>query len=408
MNDRDILRSLAAELAIIAADPIQEDRRELWRACNSLRSLRPPIYFRGGRLWGELLNETELQCRDPWHRQLEYDLRLALLRTGLGDDTIVEPWWELRPVFVSEGWGVSIETQRPEGKGAWKHRPPLSSASDWTSLQSPRHVIAEAASAERVERCRALFGDLLMVHLDRSPAATGFAGDLSTDLGYLRGIENLMSDMYEEPEALHALLAFMRDGVLSCHEAAEAAGDWSLLSHRNQAFCYADELEGPAPDAGPRSRRQLWLHISGQEFTLVSPVQHEEFLLRYQLPILSAFGLVAYGCCEDLSRKIGMLRQIPNLRRIAVAPSADLRRCAEQVGTEYVMSWRPNPATHVCCGFDEPRIRREIAEGLAIVRGQHLDITMKDVDTVQGDIGRCQRWIAIVREEVQAVHGCAA
>ena len=96
---------------------------------------------------------------------------------------------------------------------------------------------------------------------------------------------------------------------------------------------------------------------------------HDEFLLQYQLPIMSRFGLVAYGCCEDLTRKIDMLRQIPNLRIIAVTPRADVGRCAEQIGTDYVISWRPNPADMVCCGFDEARIRRILREGLAAARG---------------------------------------
>ncbi|GAI58840.1 unnamed protein product [marine sediment metagenome] len=48
------------------------------------------------------------------------------------------------------------------------------------------------------------------------------------------------------------------------------------------------------------------------------------------------FGLVAYGCCEDLTYKVDMLRQIPNLRRIAVPPFADAAKCAEQIGRDYV------------------------------------------------------------------------
>ena len=87
-------------------------------------------------------------------------------------------------------------------------------------------------------------------------------------------------------------------------------------------------------------------------------------MLQYQLPILRNFGLVSYGCCEDLTRKIDMLRQIPNLRIIAVPPRADLRRNVEQIGTDYVISWRPNPTDVICYGFDEARIRGIIRPGL--------------------------------------------
>ena len=49
-------------------------------------------------------------------------------------------------------------------------------------------------------------------------------------------------------------------------------------------------------------------------------------MLQYQIPLMAPFGLAAYGCCEDLTPKIDLLRQIPNLRRIAVSPMADVAR----------------------------------------------------------------------------------
>ena len=58
---------------------------------------------------------------------------------------------------------------------------------------------------------------------------------------------------------------------------------------------YAEELPDPAANARGIRRRDLWTHVSAQEFTAVSPAMHEEFLLRYQRPIMDHFGLVAYG-----------------------------------------------------------------------------------------------------------------
>jgi hypothetical protein len=99
---------------------------------------------------------------------------------------------------------------------------------------------------------------------------------------------------------------------------------------------------------------------------------HDEFLLQYQLPILRSFGLVAYGCCEDLTRKIDMLRQVPNLRHIAVTLVADVRRCAEQIGRDYVTSWRPNPTDMVCASWDEARIRRIVRDGMEAMESQSI------------------------------------
>jgi hypothetical protein len=150
-------------------------------------------------------------------------------------------------------------------------------------------------------------------------------------------------------------------------------------------------------------RKDLFAHLAAQEFALISPAMHEEFLLRYQLPIMQHFGLVAYGCCEDLTQKIAMLRHVPNLRIIAVAPRADLKSCAAQIALDYVISWRPNPTDVISCGFDEHRTRRILREGLAVTRGQHVQIHLKDVETVEGDTRRLARFAQIAREEIDKV-----
>ena len=225
-----------------------------------------------------------------------------------------------------------------------------------------------------------------------------WTGDISTELGRLSGIEHFMLDMYDRPEDLHRLCSFLGEGVLRTHDQAEAAGDWDLSCHQNQAMPYAKELPDPAPSTRGVSRKSLWYYMAAQEFTTVSPKMHEEFLLRYQLPILQHFGLTAYGCCEDLTHKISMLRQIPNLRRIAVAPAADVASCAEQIGTDYVISYRPSPADMVGYGWDEQRVRAILKKDLDALQGCLFDITLKDVETVQYDPSRIRKWVRIVRE----------
>jgi len=113
------------------------------------------------------------------------------------------------------------------------------------------------------------------------------------------------------------------------------------------------------------------------------------------------FGLVAYGCCEDLTAKIKILRQIPNLRRIAVSPFANVARCAEQIGKDYVLSYRPSPVDMVAYGFSSEQVRGVLRRDLAACRGCHVDITLKDVETVQHDPTRIPQWVRIAREEIE-------
>ncbi len=399
-SDRDVaaFRDLVKCYLDVCTDPLQEQRRELWRDHNSLVKTRPPVVMRGGRYREEVPEITERSCEHRLLAWMEGDLRERMYRHALGDDSICEPWLTVRAAHRCRGWGVSGErTHTGEYHGSWKLDYPIREPEDIRKLRPPHHEIDEAATAEAGGKVRDAVGDLIDVHVDRAPAYRVWTGDISTDLHHLRGIENFCVDMMDRPEWLHELLKFMSDGVLRTHTEAEAAGDWSLAEHENQGMPYARELADPAPNTHGAKREDLWVYMAAQEFTLVSPQMHDEFLLQYQIPILKHFGLVSYGCCEDLTRKIDMLRQIPRLRRIAVTPRADVWKCAEQIAGDYVISWRPNPADMVCVGWDPDRVRRIIRDGMEACKGQCVDVILKDIDTVQNDPQRLVEWVKIVR-----------
>ncbi|HUU58724.1 MAG TPA: hypothetical protein VMZ50_04210, partial [Phycisphaerae bacterium] len=82
----------------------------------------------------------------------------------------------------------------------------------------------------------------------------------------------------------------------------------------------------------------------------------------------------------------------------AVVPRADVRKSAEQIGADYVFSWRPNPSQMMCCGFDRELIRKVIHDGMEASKGCHVDITLKDVQTVENDPTRPREWVRLVRE----------
>ncbi len=410
-HDREVLRALADRYAAIAALPCQHEKRALWSDHFSLRPTRVPVLATYG-MWNvwcrEVFGDDRMQCRDPFHRQYERDLRMRIFQHEVvGDDSIQEPWLTLRAA-VAGGWGTlwgvaeSMRSSGVEG-GASAFDPPLKSWDDMRLLRMTHHTVDEEATARDLERLTRAVGDILPIDVQRSPAHSGFMSDISTSLAKLRGFEQLMIDMYEAPDELHRLLAFMRDGILQNNAEAEAAGHYTLTSGQNQAMPYGGGLEPPRPNSGPRGRKDLWGFCAAQEYTLISPAFHDAFLFQYQLPVYAHFGRTHYGCCEDLGRKIDMLRQLKNLRSIAVTPLADVRLCAAQIGADYVLSWRPNPTDMVCCGYNEARVRRIIGDGLAACRGGFPHIHLKDVETVEGDVTRLTRWVRLVRNIAESV-----
>jgi hypothetical protein len=400
MNDIAVLRSLAVRYMEICRHPIMDERRDLWRRHNSLNRTSIPIYVRAFA-WQEM-PQSELECEDPFLREYENFFRQSLFRYTFSDDFIFEPWVTVQAVCKTPPagvWGLaSPRTHSDELRGSFVWDAPIKTEEEIQLLHNPQHVIDEAQTQRRVEKLASAIGDMITINVDRAPAYRIWNGDISTQLAYLRGLEQVMWDMMDRPEWLHKLLAFMRDGILRTHEQAEEAGDWSLGAHQNQAMPYAEELPDPAPNSGPVKRSQLWVFVASQETTAVGPRQFDEFMLQYQLPIMKPFGLVAYGCCEDLTLKIDVLRQIPNLRRIAVSPMADVKKCAEQIGQDYVLSYRPSPTDMVGYGFYPDKVREMLKRDLAACGDRHVDITLKDVETVQSDEERIRRWVEIARE----------
>jgi len=204
----------------------------------------------------------------------------------------------------------------------------------------------------------------------------------------------------ERPEWFHRLMTFLSEAWLQYDLAVERAGH--IVDNTHWGQFYSSEL--PLPDHDPSHVRlkDTWCFTEAQEFAQVSPAMHEEFLLRYQLPLIERFGLCEYGCCEDLTHKYDMLiRNIKSLRRVGVTPWAKLEVAREKLGLRYVLSWRPNPAD-ISYKWDPEQARRQIREGMQIAGDCIIEVYMKDIETVQNDPQRLVDWCRIAQEEVEA------
>ena len=406
MQDQTILKELASQVREISAKPCQARKRELWRAHNSLEKTGVPVLVSMG-WWdvmkNEIVPEGKLLCADPDLRGLEFDLRHKIFLDTLEEDTIIEPWLDIRAVFTVDGWGFPVNRAVSESGGAYHLIPAIAEEGDVSKLIVPAHRVDEVATRRKYEKIHDAIGDIMALNLDKSPEYKGFSGDISYWLGQLLGIEELMYHIIDRPEWLHGILAFLRDGILKVHREARKQGDWGKCAGMNQAMCYSMETVNPAITENNVDMKQLWGFFASQEYTLISPAMHEEFLLDYQLPIMEQFGLIAYGCCEDLTRKIDILRKIPNLRRIAVSPFADVAECVRQIERDYVLSYRPNPSYIAETHWNPAFIAEKIRSDVYLCRDSIYDVTLKDVITVQNNPARLLDWVKIVREETNLI-----
>ena len=393
-----ILRELAMRIAEIAALPLQTERISLWKSFNSLMPKRPMVlaYPEGG--WRDLIPEAQLQCTDPLLRSWEMMLRKAIYQFDhIYDDQPVTDFFNIGWVVKMGDYGLKEKKIRMAELGSFGWESPVKTIEDVDKLHFRDICIDHDETNRRVKLAQQILGDILKVRI-YGPLWWSFG--LTGSLILLRGLEQIMIDMYENPQLLHRTMALLRDDALHMLSAYEKEGVLSLNCGGDDFVGSAgvgatDELPAAGFDGHVRTK-DMWVLGESQEFVGVGPEQFFEFALQYQLPILNRFGLVCYGCCEPLDKKFDLLiKHLRKLRRVSVSPWCDRKIAAEKLGDRYIYSWKPNPAD--ICGTDVNYefFEQQIRETLDIAKGCCVEIVMKDTHTFNGDARRITRWSEI-------------
>jgi hypothetical protein len=145
----------------------------------------------------------------------------------------------------------------------------------------------------------------------------------------------------------------------------------------------------------------MWGCSNAQIFSEISPEMHWEFALKHDIPWLKRWGLNYYGCCEPLDGKLELLRRIPNLRKISMSPWIKIDRAAEAVGSDFVFSYKPNPALLATDDWHPGQVRATIKDVLERTRGCRVEIILKDVSTCRYQPQRVWEWQEIVMDLVR-------
>lgn len=404
-HDRLVLRRLAGRVAELAHRPEEEEKRKLWYAHNALQPTRPLIFCDPENGWNEILTPQTLECEGGLARALELQLRREIFwGDSMRDDKVIEPWFEVLYFSHDTGWGVPLERHGGADGGSFNWTPPIASYDDMAKLRVPEIRVDYEATSRRVDMLNGLFGDLLKI---RVRGFWWWSLGMTELLMYLRGMEQVMVDMCEEPEGLHRLMSFLRDAHMAKLDFLEKH---NLLTPNHDGpyvgsggFGYTNELPQPDFDGTHYRAIDTWGFAESQETTSVSPRMFEEFVFPYQLPLLERFGLNCYGCCEPLHKRWHVVKRFPRLRRISVSPWADLAQMAENLQDRYVYSMKPNPAHLAQPEIDGHYIRKSLREAMEITRGCRVEIVMKDNHTIGGNPHNVIRWVRIAKEEAERV-----
>lgn len=406
-HDRTILRDLAAQVAEIAVRPEMADRRRRWIEHNALRSREPMMLIFPEGSWEELLPSASLVCWDVAARDIERELRRRVYTFGhFQDDSVIEAEWVVDAALKDTGWGLEpVKVPSSETRGAFRIQPVIRERADLKKLRYPDLLYDRDEHDRRLEQAQALFGDRLTV---RKKGVGHLSYHIWHQYIYLRGEAEIMTDLIDAPEMIHEAMRFFTDGY---KRLLSQMVDLNLLSLNNDNTYqssggngYVDTL--PAPGFDPEHVRpcDLWASAEAQEMAGVSPRMHREFAMRYESELLAPFGLTGYGCCEDLSRKLEDVLDLPHMRRISISPFADVRRSAETLQGRAIYSWKPQPS-HLTGAFDADLVRAYLRRTLDLCRehGCYLEMILKDTHTCERHPERFDAWTRIAREEIEAV-----
>lgn len=411
-KDKQILRTLGEQVAIIGSNKVMEEKRHLWKKLNALQAERPMILVETCSVVDELMPLKVLECEGEWARSCERDLRLKLYHyENIDDDMVIEPRIRYGCVIDSSDYGFKVERHKGDngqGKGSYTWDAPITDIEEGLKkLHFRSHKIDTAATELQKALLEEVFEGVLPV-VNRG--WYWWTQGLSIDAIDLIGLEGLMLAMYDQPEQLHRLMAFLRDDKLNTLDWFEKQG---ILFPNNEddyigsGGCgYTNLLPQKDYIPGKPGRiKDMWGLSESQETVGVSPEMFEEFVFTYQLPIISKFGFACYGCCEPLDKRWHIVKRIPNLRRVSVSPWADQEKMAEYLGKNYVYSRKPSPTDISMSYWDEDILRNDLKKTLQITRGLNVELVMKDVHTLSNQPWRLGRWAQIVRETMGTVLG---
>jgi hypothetical protein len=396
----EMLHTLTECVVEAAGSAENEQRRRLWLDSNGLGTPeRPPVFIDLFDTWHEVLPLSSLECTDTLERDIELKLKKALYKFALGDDDVVEPWVDIDAVTNlgrNRGvglWGVEIRKVE-SSEGAWLYADhPIQCIEDIGKLSAPRLVYDWEATESLRIRAMEILGGRLPVRVSLGNTYRQWA-KLHSWASAFCGHENLYVNMIDKPEFIHALMRFMSDGIMQLMNEVEKAG---ILHLNNVGRLSCADLPAPGYNEHHVRFEDIWGRGESQEIDGVSPSMFEEFLFQYQLPILSRFGIINYGCCENLTNKIEIVMRLPNLRQFICSAWTSPEEVVSRVGRKCAIEWRQK-ASEVIDAADRNQLKKQLRSGLEVLRGCHVQIMLDSVMTTNGNPGRLKEWVEVAKD----------
>ena len=407
-QERQILRELAKKQAFYANQECNLKRREEWYRHNEQQGERPLVHLEMGTFEQEILPER-MRCTGEFARQIERTLYGNFLNQELfGDDRVTPDYYGMGydSFFTLFGLPVKVEGARDAaGNASVGHHfiPQIQDLEeDWDKLGETQFGVNPQDSLERKAALEEVLGDILPVRLEGSCLYS-----VPTQMVvHLMSMETMMFSMYDYPELFKEMMERIADDTLAYYRLLEREG--LILPTTGGGFlgqgswCYNHTLpQGKAP--GSYTTGDVWGFMDSQETVGISPEMFEEFIFPCYKKISESFGLLSYGCCEPVDPVWdNCISKLANLRKVSISPWCNEEYMGERLrGSKIIFHRKPSP-NYLGTGttLDEEAFRSHIRKSLRAARGCSMEITQRDVYTINRDVKKAKRYVDIIKEEI--------
>jgi hypothetical protein len=406
-SDVKIIRELAARAAEIAALPVQEEKRRLWRKLNALQPERPMVMI-DQVCWNEMetSGELRLRCEDAECRRYEEQLRQMLFQWDhFRVDMVIEPFIRIPKAISNSGFGIVVDENiavmdATNSVVGHYYNNQFRTLDDVERVQLPQITHDALETERRLALAHALFDGLLEVRAEGMDPYLSLWDPISTWMG----VESALYALIDQPDLMHALVGRMTDGYLGMLDQLEEQG--LLCGPQSLVHCtgaWTDDLPAPGYDPAKPRTQDRWMFGLAQMFSTVSPRMFQTFEIDYTRKFCERYGLVYYGCCDPLDGKMKQVRMLPNVRKVSMSPWVNQERGAEQIHGDYVFSRKPSPALLAYDGFDPEAVRADLAATKEVCERFDcpLELILKDISTVRYEPERLFQWAQVAMEVVR-------
>ncbi|MDD4772157.1 MAG: uroporphyrinogen decarboxylase family protein [Eubacteriales bacterium] len=376
LKERNYIRDLARRKLELANTPYMQNLVKEWTAHNDLRGSRPMIHFEMGTV-GDRGFHYECRCTSDDARHIEWVLGESMQNHFMvGDD---------RPVtgdfYVGYGSWMKLfdlNPSRTNTDGVGFHINAVIENLDSLDQIKPSPMGFDEGSLGRSQE---YYGDILGDILDIRGGMGSIGISPTNNLVQLMTMENMFTEIYDNPDNFHEMMNRLT----------------------NDYITYMNELERRGTLLPCRGNN--WGYMDSQETVGVSPAMFKEFFYPYYKRMSEKFGLLSYGCCEQVHAYWkDSLSKFENLRKILISPWCDEEYMGDQLrGSKVIYHRKPSPLDIGGTEYDldEEGFREHIRTTMRAAKGCKLEITFRDTYTLKGNPGKPRSAVEIVREEIE-------